>query len=190
MKKNLFKQRKKPRLHRESDSEILIKNLVFFLAFCTIIALCMNFFVLDLIKNYKRAFYENKNQRISLGATNGQFTALQGGFKTLLSDNDRTISSIKKDVTIQDLAHILNAFFYDMNISVVAKTTEQNFEITEFLVKSRAKNLKSLIDFFTFLRAAPLNLRVVMPFSLKKQDEIFIVNFHLQSRKTIYKLQK
>ncbi|MDU7693173.1 MAG: hypothetical protein E7K04_02885 [Helicobacter sp.] len=172
------------------DVDILIKNLIFFIIFCFLIILALNFYILDAIKKYKTNYFNNKNQTIALNVVKDQLNGLQGDFTLLLNKNRSDLESIKIDPTPKDLNKILQNFFYDISISSISQSKDHDFIKSEFAIKARAKDLVSINKFFTFLKNPPINLRVSTPFLLKKQDGAFIVEFNLKNQKTIYKMQK
>ena len=178
------------RWYMDLDSDLVIKNLIFTTLFITMIVCIFNYIMLPYIRDYKITFNENNKQKVIYQTIQKRFNSTQGQFVLTERQNKKQLDMLKADITTQNLQQFLEKYF--KKVVIKNQTNEKNLEkqliSTKFQVEVIAKDLKSLQNFFAALKEYDVDLKILIPFMIKKQDDGLFISFGLENQKTFYKM--
>lgn len=176
--------------YMDLDSELVIKNLIFFCFYALMLIAFVNYLILPAIKKYKLAVMEEKKQKIVYDTVVKNFNAMQGSFSLLDQKNKTTLTALSANVTSDRIKGLLGEYFEDIEVKVSRsrEVVDKNFIETEFEVQARAKDLRAVQAFFSALRDASMNLRLSIPFVIQKQGNGLFVAFKLKNKRNTYKM--
>lgn len=191
MQKTKIKEKKmQRRWYMDLDSELVIKNLIFFCFYALMLIIFVNYLILPAIKKYKLAVMEEKKQKIVYDTVVKNFNAMQGSFSLLEQRNKTILATLNANVTSDRIRGLLGEYFEDIEVKVShsKEVVDKNFIETEFEVQARAKDLRAVQAFFNALRDVSMNLRLTIPFVIQKQGNGLFVAFRLKNKRNTYKM--
>ena len=191
MQKTKIKEKKmQRRWYMDLDSELVIKNLIFFCFYALMLIIFVNYLILPAIKKYKLAVMEEKKQKIVYDTVVKNFNAMQGSFSLLEQRNKTILATLNTNVTSDRIRGLLGEYFEDIEVKVSRsrEVVDKNFIETEFEVQARAKDLRAVQAFFNALRDVSMNLRLTIPFVIQKQGNGLFVAFRLKNKRNTYKM--
>lgn len=166
------------------DSELVIKNLLFGFIFLCLVIFGINYLLLPMMKEYKIAINEQNKNKVVLNVVNNKFNSVQGGFTVFFNENKTLLNALHYQITSENLQIFLEHFF--VKVKVVQKASEMDKDMnllkTDFDVEVVAKDLQAIQNFFDAIKDAPMNMKVVVPFAIKKQDNALVVSFVVQNK--------
>ncbi|MCE3038850.1 hypothetical protein [Helicobacter anatolicus] len=168
------------------DSELVVKNLLFSFIFVCLVAMGINYLLLPMIKEYKITISEENKNRAVLNIVNNRFNSVQGAYSLFINQNKKLLDTLHYQIEVENIKNFLSHFF--MEAKVVQKQSildeEAGLLKTDFEIKVIAKDLQSIQNFFDATKDAPMNLRVIVPFVIKKQKKGLEVKFVMQNKRS------
>ncbi len=176
--------------YQDVDADLTIKNLLFSFFFILLVFVIMLYLIIPRIRDYKLAFNAYSKQEVAYSVAQKKFNAVQMDLASLAQSSQSELNKLKLTTSSREISDFLQKFFIAVNVKSEDSYRDEENQLlqTTFEIEVLAKDLKALRGFFTAIKDSPTNLKINIPFVIKKQDDGLFISFQLVSKKTLYKM--
>ncbi|PAF53386.1 hypothetical protein BKH42_06085 [Helicobacter sp. 13S00482-2] len=191
MKSNDKKIKTRDFFYIEIDAELVIRNMIFFLVFCILIGVSMNYALWPMIIAYKQQHIDEKKAKIIFNQVEKDLNTAQASLKKTKTINQHFLDAINYPSTSDKLAKFLGKYF--KNIEVIKKSSENNLEKQikkeVYFVSGEVTDIQTMNTLLGELKNTPMSVEILLPVVIRKaqKDDKLILEFYINIEKSTYK---
>ncbi|PAF47853.1 hypothetical protein BKH46_03215 [Helicobacter sp. 12S02634-8] len=172
------------------EPELVIRNLIFFVIFCLLVSVFINYCLWPVIEEYKQQHIEEKKIKIVFLKAKSDFESHFNALKKTKTLNQKSLNIMSSALDGTQLKHDLDQYFTQVNIvkQLFQADNGESFSIDTYFVRGEIKDIVMMNRFFSELQNAPASIKVLLPIIVKKSDtsSSLVVEFYVNIQKSNY----
>lgn len=156
----------------EVDTELVVRNMIFFVLFCIITGAGVNYLLWPSINKYKMQYIEEKKMKIIFTQVKKDFDSEQAKLRNTKNTNQKFLDIMSYSFAQNRLENLLSKYFQNVEITKKSSITDDKRQVTidEYSIKGEIPDTKTMNNFFADIKNAPMSIKVLLPIMIKKSN--------------------
>lgn len=191
MSSNIKKTRRRDFFYVEVDAELVIRNMIFFIVFCILVGVSLNYALWPTIVAYKEQHIDEKKAKIVFNQVEKDLNAAQASLKKTKTSNQAFLDALNYSSSAGKLSDLLGKYF--KKIEVIKKSSEidpeKELKKEVYFVSGEITDIQTMNRLLGEMKNMPMSVEILLPVIIRKtdQDKKLILDFYISVVKTTYK---
>lgn len=191
MSSNIKKTRRRDFFYIEVDAELVIRNMIFFVVFCILIGVSLNYALWPMIVSYKEQYIDEKKAKIVFNQVEKDLNSAQASLKKAKTSNQTFLDALNYPSSGGKLSDLLGKYF--KKIEVIKKSNEidaeKQLKKEVYFVSGEITDIQTMNRLLGEMKNMPMSVEILLPVIIRKtdKDKKLILDFYISVVTSMYK---
>ncbi|MDO7252311.1 hypothetical protein [Helicobacter cappadocius] len=190
MKSNNKKIKRRDFFYIEVDADLVIRNMIFFVVFCILIGMSMNYALWPMIVAYKEQHIDEKKAKIVFNQVEKDLNTAQASLKKTKTKNQKFLDAMNYSSSTDKLSKFLEKYFKNMEIIKKSSENDSEKQLKKeiYFISGEITDVQTMNRLLGDFKNTPMSIEILLPVVIRKAEEKnkLILEFYISIEKSTY----
>lgn len=193
MSSNIKKTRRRDFFYIEVDAELVIRNMIFFVVFCVLVGVSLNYALWPMIVAYKEQHIDEKKAKIVFNQVEKDLNSAQASLKKTKTSDQPFLDAMNYSSNAANLSDLLGKYFKKIEVIKKSSEVDQEKQLKKdiYFVSGEITDVQTMNRLSGEMKNMPMSAEILLPVIIRKtdQDKKLVLDFYISVVKSMYKAE-